>query len=287
MKTFSKAMALAALACTLGGVAAAQDNGVSGPPKVLVINREFTKPGKGGALHERTESAFIAAVKATKAPIHYLAMTSMSGQDRALFFSGYPSFAAFEAESKAMDASPAMGAAMDRAFQADGDLLSETDESIWLRRDSMSLASTDLLGVRYFELELFTIKPGHEGDWEQIVKLVKDAYTKGVPGANWTMFSMMYGTKNSEYLVVTPLKSLAEIDAHMMSDDKKFTDAMGKDGMKKLEELSAAAIETEQTNLFHFSPKMSIPPPEWVAAEPAYWTPKPVVHARKPEPAKK
>ena len=36
---------------------------------------------------------------------------------------------------------------------------------------------------------------------------------------------------------------------------------MGENGMKKLEELSASCIESDQTNLFQFNPKMSYPDP--------------------------
>ena len=38
----------------------AQNDGSDGPPKVLVIHREFTKPGKGGAQHQKTEGALSA-----------------------------------------------------------------------------------------------------------------------------------------------------------------------------------------------------------------------------------
>jgi hypothetical protein len=267
----------------------AQDNGVNGPPKVLVINREYLKPGRAGTMHEKTESAYIAAAKANKAPFGYLAMTSMSGPDRALFFSGYGSFAAWEAEEKASDKIPALGPALDHAMTADGDLLSATDASIWMRSDEMSYKPTNIMGMRYFELELFLIKPGHDADWEEIVKMVKAAYAK-VPGASWSMFAQAFGTSTSgqQYLVAMPMKSLAEIDQHMSSGDKAFADAMGKDGMKKLESLEAVAVQSEQSNLFRISPKMSLPPAEWIAAEPDFWAPKHAAPAKKPaEPAKK
>ena len=48
------------------------------PPKVLVIEREFVKPGRSGALHEKSESAFVNAFAAAKWPTHYLAAESLS-----------------------------------------------------------------------------------------------------------------------------------------------------------------------------------------------------------------
>src|SRR6185369_13027423 len=46
------------------GVAMAQE--AVGPPKVLVIQREYLKPGRGGSVHERSESAFVRAMTAAK-----------------------------------------------------------------------------------------------------------------------------------------------------------------------------------------------------------------------------
>jgi hypothetical protein len=42
-------------------VLSAQNAQNDGPPNVLVIQREFLKPGKGGMAHERSEAAFVRA----------------------------------------------------------------------------------------------------------------------------------------------------------------------------------------------------------------------------------
>ncbi len=43
--------------------------------------------------------------------------------------------------------------------------------------------------------------------------------------------------------------------------------------MKKLEELSAASIESSETNLFVLNPNMSYVPAEWIKAD-EFWKPK-------------
>jgi hypothetical protein len=263
-------------------VVRAQDDGVNGPPKVLVVVREMTKPGRGGMMHERTEGAYIQALKANHVDDHYLAMTSLSGPDRALFFSGYSSFGDWEASVKAMDKNPAGAAAMDHANVADGDLLSETANSAWRREDDLSMNERGLHGDRYMEIEQFKIKPGHTADWEELVKLVKGAYEKGIPDASWVTYEQVFGTAGDGYIVIIPLKSLAEVDEHHMRG-KAFMDAMGKDGMKKLDELTAASVESEQTNLFMFSPKMSNPPEQWVKDEPDFWGTKKMMPMKKDE----
>jgi hypothetical protein len=265
-------------------VVRAQDNGVAGPPKVLVVVREMTKPGRGGMMHERTEGAFLQALRANHVDDHYLAMTSMSGPDRALFFSGYASLAEWEAANKSMYANPNPTAAdaIDRANVADGDLLSETAQSVWRRDDDLSMNEHGLHGDRYMEIEQFMVKPGRTAEWEELVKLVKDGYQKGIPDASWVTFEQVFGTAGNGYIVIIPLKSLAEVDEHH-AGGKAFVDAMGKDGMKKLADLSAACIESQQTNLFAFSPKMSNPPEAWVKDEPDYWGTKKMMPMKKDE----
>jgi hypothetical protein len=270
----SRFILVPAILCTMSVaplVVRAQDDGTTGPPKVLVIVREMMKPGKAGMMHEKTEGAYIAAIKANHLDIHYLAMTSMTGPDRALFLSGYPSLAAWEAEHKATSAVAA--AAMDHANVADGDLLTETAQSVWLRDDELSMNPHDLKGARYMQISQYFVKPGHVAEWEELVKLVKEGYAKGVPEASWVIFEQRYGPSGNAYIVVTPLKSLSEVDG-MLGSGKAFTNSMGEGGMKKMGQLEAASVESFQMNLFAFSPKMSSPPEQWVKDDPDYWGPK-------------
>ena len=104
--------------------------------------------------------------------------------------------------------------------------------------------------------------------------MYKEGYEKAVPDAKWAVFESAFGANNGGMVAIfMPMKTLAEID-QSFADDKKFSDAMGEDGMKKLAELSASSIETEQVNLFQFNPKMSYPQEEWIKADPEFWRPK-------------
>src|SRR5579863_1044257 len=101
MKTISGVLLLGCLAAGSFGVAAAQEESMS-PPKVLAVTREFVKPGKGGAVHDKAESAFVLAFARAKWPTHYLAMGSVSGKPRVLFFTAYDSFEAWEKDVNAV-----------------------------------------------------------------------------------------------------------------------------------------------------------------------------------------
>jgi len=260
------------------GIATEQEGAATTPPpKVMQIIREFVKPGKAGAAHEKGESAFVQAFARAKWPTHYFAATSVTGRPRVLFFVAYDSFEAWEKDNLATQKNAALSAALDRASANDGELLSETDTSILTYNEEQSLrAPVDIAHMRYFDISVYRLHPGHRAQWEELVKLVKAAYEK-VPGIHWAMYEAVFGQQGATYLVVIPRKSAAEIDQDMMNE-KQFVEAMGEEGMKKLVELESAAVEFTQTNLFQFSPAMSYPRDEWVTADPEFWK----IHAPKP-----
>jgi hypothetical protein len=266
------------------GIASAQEN--MGPPKVLVIMREFLKPGKAGSTHERTESAFVHAMTAAKWPTHYFGMDSLSGPSRSLFLVGYPSFEAWEKDNLATQKNATLSAALDRASVADGDLLSVYESSTSVYREDMSLRATvNIAQMRYFEITQFVVRPGHEKEFEALAKMYVDGYGKAVPEARWATFERQYGASTGAsagdvFLVLNPMKSLAEVDSSF-ADSKKFSDAMSAADKKKFAELSAACIESVQTNLFAFNPKESYPPDEWINAD-SFWKPKAAAPATKP-----
>jgi hypothetical protein len=275
---FSSGMCLAFTGLVVGlGVAAAQDGAGAGtpPPKVLVIQREVLKPGRAGATHLKTESAFVQAMTAAKWPTHYFGAESLSGVSRALFFIGYPSFAAWEKDNQDTAKNATLSAAFDHASLVDGEQLAEFSSGAFLFNEESSLrANIDIPHMRYFEISQFRIRPGHEKEWDDLVKMYKSNYGKAVPDAKWAVFDSMYGAENGGlHLVFVPMHSLAEVDQSLL-DGKKFEATLGESGMKKLGELSAACIESSQTNLFQFNPKMSYPPEEWIKADPEFWKPK-------------
>jgi hypothetical protein len=263
-----------AVTFTFATAARAQSEGTA-VPKVLQITREYVKPGKAGQAHEKTEAAFVQAMAKAKWPVHYLALTSLSGKQRALFMTRYPSFEAYEKDGTAVEKNAALSAALERADLADGELLESEDQGVFVYEEEMSLRPRpDLSHMRFMEISVYHVRPGHDKDWEEAVKMVKAAYEKAVPDAHWGMFRQVYGGDGGTYLVLSAHETLAQIDRGLLEDDKKFTSAMGEDGMKKLEELIAAGVESSQHQLFAFSPSMSYIYDDWIKSDPDYWKPK-------------
>ncbi len=276
MKKVSSFLLGLSLAVTCVCVAAAQEMspGNASIPKVLQITREFVKPGKAGMAHDKTEDAFVDAMRRAKWPTYYLGMNSLSGKSRALFLTWYDSFEAWQKDSDATDKNAALSSALDRASMADGELLDSVDQGVFYYRDEMSLRRRpDLSQMRYLEAIVFHVRSGKDKEWDEVVKMFKAGYEKAVPGAHWGMFEEIYGGNGGTFLMLIAHKSLAEID-QSFAEDKQFEAAMGEDNMKKLDELYGACVESDQQQLFAFNPHMSYVQDEWIKADPGFWKPK-------------
>jgi hypothetical protein len=272
MNKFSRVLFAVSLGISCSCILTAQDKPAI--PKVLAITREFTKPGKSGMVHDKAESAFVQAMTRAKWPTHYTGMTSLSGKQRALFLTQYESFEAWEKDTQATQKSTALSAALDRAFMADGELLDSLDQGVFVFNEEQSLRPRpDLSQMRYLEISAYVVRAGHDSEWREAVKMVKAAYEKAVPESHWGMFDQVFGGEGEVHLVLISRKSLAEID-HGAEEGKKFEAAMGEKGMKKLDELVAASVESSRHNLFAFNPAMSYVPDEWIKSAPDFWKPK-------------
>jgi hypothetical protein len=256
---------VAALLCSSWTLLFAQE--ILPGPKLLVISREYTKPGKDGAPHQAVEGAYPKALAAGKVPNHYYAAVSLSGPPRVLFFHGYDTYAEWADQRQGTD--PALASSLARTNGADGDLLSSKDYSVWAKRDDLSLNPGFRIGARVEVIIQYRVRPGHGEEFEDLVKLYIQGY-QGVSGMHWGTYEEIYGSPGNTFLVIITHKAAAELDAED-ENDKKFADALGADGLKKLAALEASCLESKQADLFLIDPKMSYPNEKMVKADPEFW----------------
>jgi hypothetical protein len=133
-------------------------------------------------------------------------------------FDCYDSFEAWDKDVRATQNNATLSAALDRASVADGDLLSDADASALVYSDENRLRSAvDIPHMLYFEISLYRVRPGHDGDWDRIVKMVKAAYEQ-IPDVRWAVYYAKYGQEGSTYVVFTPMKSASDIDKGFAQD---------------------------------------------------------------------
>lgn len=263
----------------------AQAPAPGGPPKVLQIYREVLKPGHGPA-HVKTEAGWPAAFAKADWPSHYMAMTSASGPAEAWFVSAWDSYAAYEADSKAIEKNAALQAELDRLSQADGEHLANHTVMFATHREDLSYRATvNIPEMRYFMVTTFRVKPGRGAEFAAARKIVNAAHEKANMDEHWAVYQVTSGAPTGTYLLLLPMKSMAELDAAQEMHGKAYEAAMGEENQKKVADLMNASVDSSTAVLFAFSPKMSYASKEWQAAD-AFWAPKTERAATAPDKAK-
>ncbi len=263
-----------------GLIALAQEPASSGPPKVLQIYREEVKPWKGAA-HEKVEAAWSRALANAKSSAHYLGMVSVAGPSEAWFLTGFDSLAAWERNRMENEKNTALTAEIDQLGERDGEFLTGVRSVVATYRENLSYrpGGMNLGQMRYFYVTTFRIRPGHEKDYLDANKIVREAHEKANVPEHWAVYQVISGMPSGTYLVFQPLKTLAEVDAFSETHGKMYGEAIGEEGRQKLRDLASASTITSETSIFLFNPKMSYVSQELASADPTFWTPKPVVEA--------
>lgn len=262
-----------ALVCLVAPALAAQ-GGPMPPPALMMFIREDVKPGHGAG-HTITESAWSRALAKGKSTDHYIGMTSMTGPSEAWFIVGYGSFAEWEAKQNESDRNLALKKEIDRISLQDGEHLTGTRSILGSWRKDLSFGAPVEIGkMRYFRMRTFRIKQGQNKAFEEGVKLALGGYAKSGYPASFAFYEVVAGMGSPTYIVLRPMKSLAELDG-METAEMAFQEALGEDGRKSMPKVFADTVNAVENQILVFNPKLSFVAPSVAASDPAFWTPKP------------
>jgi hypothetical protein len=243
------------------------------PPPFLQIFQEQIKPGRAG-LHPTVEAGWPRAFAKAKIQNHYIAMTTLYGPPEAWFCSGARSIADIEQANQAIEKAPGLTRELDRLSQADAANLSGYRAVLARYRPELSNSpDIDPAVMRVWEILIFTVRPGHEGDFYEGAKLYQSVVQNAKVTAPWATFEVMSGMPGPVYLVFVPHKTLGEIDpttGPMAAVEKSIDEPT----MKKFAAASEGYSSVE-SRVFTVSAEMSYPRPEWVSQDPEFWGRKP------------
>jgi hypothetical protein len=255
-------------------------------PKVLWIFREDTKPARGAA-HEKVEHSLAQHwAKSNVQP--FIAVEAVSGTaTEVMFLSGYNSLAAMEKDYQTFGKA-SNGSEYDALERQEAELVNSVRSIVAVLRPDMSYRADHFMGVmpqsRYFSIETFRVRLGHDADFAAGGKLFQNAYEKMKREQPYAMYQAIMGAPEGTYFLFSPMKSLKEMDDEF-ANEGAFMQAMGEDNMKNLMKGAGDVFVTMESNVYAFNPSMSNVSKEFAAADPKYWTPKPV--AKRAPPPKK
>lgn len=265
----------------------AQSGGTAPPAAaasdLLTVFRESVKVGKGAG-HDDLENAWAAAVSAGKAS-PFIAMASLTGPAETWYIAAFTNWAEYEKTNDATNASPVL-ASIDKRFRAQEDQYLSDARLMTLRaRRELSFGpAADLPNMRYVSVTRMAVRPGHNAEFEEARGIVRAAHEKANMTDPYTIWQATNGVPGGTYYMFVARKSLAELDAGpALHTSAAYLAALGgPEGQKKLDTLMSNALLNQQTDVFEFKPGQSVPPEEWVKANPKMWQRKPAAVAKKP-----
>ena len=211
-------------------------------------------------------------------------MTTTYGPSKAWFLEGHASVAEISEANKAIEAAPGLDAQLDRLAQADAANISSARAILGRYLPDLSNGvPIDLAQMRVWEVLIFKVRPGHEGDFGEAAKLYKSTVQQAKIDAPWATYSVLAGMPGPTFLVFLPHRTLEEIDPATgvgAALEKAFTE----ESMKRLGSL-AQGYESVEDMVFSVSPQMSHLSDEFVARDPKFWARRPVA-AKGQQPAK-
>jgi hypothetical protein len=156
-----------------------------------------------------------------------------------------------------------------------------------LRRRRWDLSSNlpaDAAGIakltgeaRWLRTTAVHVKPGQAPAFEALLKDLKAAREKASPPQTSLVSQAVAGQEGTVYYVTVLQSSLAGFDTVPTTQQ-----LMGDEGYAKFLKTSADVVEDTETVINRFLPDLSNAPEEVAAASPDFWTPKPMVAAKKP-----
>ena len=250
------------------------------PPKVIRIFEESVKVGKAVA-HQKLETNWSKAFARANWSGHVLGMVAMTGTPQAWYIQGFDSMAAMEKLDNDTDKMTALKAETDMFATQDGDLLTNTRAIIANYREDISYIGSNapLATMRYFDVVVTQVRPGHNDEFVESRKLIKDAHEKARMPDNFVNYAVSAGTPagGGFYIRFRQLKSLAEVDRNgEIHSAKNYQDAVAP-SQKRITELESASILNSVSVIYQFDPKMSYMQKDFTSQDPDFWTPKPKV----------
>jgi hypothetical protein len=246
-------------------------------PRVLFIFREDVKAARTGD-HEQHEIGYVRALQKANWPTLSLALSSIAGANDAWFISGYESYAAMEKDFTAMRKNEVLMKEFSRLDAADAEFrTNQRGIIVTLREDISHQVPVVIPQMRYFQINTVRVRPGHEEEWFEARRILVEALKKAKVDTPSTVFQVAAGMPNGTFLVITPRKSLAEMDPNP-DRGRAVREALGEDGINKRRKLISDSVITSETSIYGFSPGMSYVTKEFArAGGEDFWHPKPMV----------
>jgi hypothetical protein len=258
-----------ALHAIAGGALLAQQLPTS-QPRLLQIYREQIKTGHEAA-HVITERAWPEAYARANSPDYYLALASVTARPEVWFLSPWESYAAWGASMARNQSNLALTAEIDQVMAADAAHVEAYDILEAAARPDLSHgAFPDLNKMRFWEISVWRIRPGHDRQFVEAATAYKQLVSRTAPNARWRMYQVTAGMVGPTYISFSSVESFGQFDA-MMAEGESAMNGMTPDEGALFERFFRESVISMVSNKYRLNAAMSYVSPETKATDPTFW----------------
>jgi len=263
----------ASVLLAIGSAALVAQQLPSTQPQIIAIYRETLKLGHDAA-HAKTEAAWPAAFARANSPDYYLAMASMTGPAEVWFVQPWDSYGTWGKSMARDEANAELTAALDRAWEADAEHLSDATTIEAMAVAELSQGDfPDLNRVRFWDISVWRTRPGFDQDFAQAVGAYKAIVSRTNASARWRTYRVTAGMPDGTFIMFSSVAAFGEFDA-MMADGQKVMAAATPDEMAIFEKFFKEGMISAVSNKFQLDAGMSYVSAETKATDPAFWNKK-------------
>src|SRR5712691_6457322 len=102
---------------------------------------------------------------------------------------------------------------------------------------------------RYFNIETFRVRLGHDADFAAGGKAFQNAFEKMKREQPYAMYQVVMGAPEGTYLLFSPMKSLKEVDDEFASQGA-LMQAMGADNLEKMMKGAGDVFISMESNVY-------------------------------------
>jgi hypothetical protein len=256
------------LASSLVAVAADPSSNL---PKLIILTREDIKMGKMGE-HDAVVHKMIQTANSTNANFHWISGRSITGNiSEYIGVTFADTYADLEKDMQALNQltqtnlqNADVKQQSVEAHQSGRSILAHLRPDLCYRPQQVDIAN-----AHYWEVSVLRFKPGTMSDFEELEKEGIELHKKANIDERWATYQVDYGTPGPTLLIVTPLRSLADLDVDTEAVHKAVFTAPIR---RQFESTVKESLVYEDSTVVMIRPEISHPSPTIVAANPDFWT---------------
>ena len=130
--------------------------------------------------------------------------------------------------------------------------------------------------ARFLYMVTVRVRPGRLLEYEDQIKMVRDARVKAGQKQTWFVSQSVVGQQGISYYITRPLGSLSDIDSM-----QALAQVLGANGYKQYQKSLAENTFSTEITISRYLPDLSNAPAEIAAVDPAFWNPKPMPMVKK------